>query len=71
METHQHFSYDIVWEISTYLPVKSLMRFKCVSKAWNTMMQCPNFARSHYARSHDPLQPPVFCFNSKQITKII
>ncbi|KAF3633441.1 hypothetical protein FXO38_25592 [Capsicum annuum] len=69
METHQHFSCDIVWEISTYLPVKSLMRFKCVSKAWNTMMQCPNFARSHYARSHDRPSATRFLFQLKTNNK--
>ncbi|KAK4722907.1 hypothetical protein R3W88_013140 [Solanum pinnatisectum] len=27
------------------------MRFKCISKAWNTTTQDPNIIRSHYARS--------------------
>ncbi|WMV27607.1 hypothetical protein MTR67_020992 [Solanum verrucosum] len=52
METHdQHLSHDIVSEILTYLPAKSFMRFKCITKAWNTTMQDPNIIRLHYARS--------------------
>ncbi|KAM3304570.1 hypothetical protein P3S67_011436 [Capsicum chacoense] len=62
METHQYLSDDIVLQISTYLPAKSLMRFKCVSKAWNTMMQCPNFFRSHYARSQKRPSATRFLF---------
>ncbi|XP_059315502.1 putative F-box protein At5g42430 [Lycium ferocissimum] len=44
---------DIVFEILTWLPAKSLMRFRCVLKAWNTLIRCdPDFVKSHIARSH-------------------
>ncbi|XP_059290337.1 F-box protein At2g15640-like [Lycium ferocissimum] len=47
----KHCSEDIVLEILTRLPAKSLMRFKCISKAWNTLIGHPNFAKLHKARS--------------------
>ncbi|KAF7027259.1 hypothetical protein CFC21_039319 [Triticum aestivum] len=38
---------ELVLEVMTRLPVKSLMRFKCVSKAWRTTISDPSFVRSH------------------------
>ncbi|XP_051211125.1 putative F-box protein At1g50870 [Lolium perenne] len=38
---------ELVLEILIRLPVKSLRRFKCVSKAWRTTMSGPYFIRSH------------------------
>ncbi|PHT41912.1 hypothetical protein CQW23_20766 [Capsicum baccatum] len=32
-------------------PGKSLLRFKCISKAWNTWIQQPHFMKLHNARS--------------------
>ncbi|XP_040258016.1 F-box/kelch-repeat protein At2g43270-like [Aegilops tauschii subsp. strangulata] len=37
---------ELVSEIMTRLPVKSLIRFKCV-KAWRTTISDPSFVRSH------------------------
>jgi hypothetical protein len=34
-------------EILIRLPVKSLLRFKCVSKAWRTAISDPSFIRTH------------------------
>ncbi|KAM3237122.1 putative F-box protein [Capsicum annuum] len=51
METYQFCYDDIVIEILAFVPAKSLMRFKCVSKVWNTLIQHPEFVQSHYARS--------------------
>ncbi|XP_060215847.1 F-box protein At2g23160-like [Lycium barbarum] len=45
------FGDDIVMKILIFLPAKSLMRFKCVSKAWNALIRDPNFVKSHNARS--------------------
>uniref|UniRef100_M1D9S5 Cyclin-like F-box n=1 Tax=Solanum tuberosum TaxID=4113 RepID=M1D9S5_SOLTU len=48
-----HVGDDIVFEILTWLPYKSIMRFKCISKAWNTLAQHdPNFIKLHIVRSH-------------------
>ncbi|KAL0006552.1 hypothetical protein SO802_008054 [Lithocarpus litseifolius] len=42
---------DLVEEILSRLPVKSLMRFKCVSKAWHTLISSHQFAKSHFQRA--------------------
>ncbi|CAI9105749.1 OLC1v1004750C1 [Oldenlandia corymbosa var. corymbosa] len=38
---------DLIWEILIFLPVKSLMRFKCVCKLWLSMIQNPFFVRAY------------------------
>uniref|UniRef100_A0ACD5WQ34 Uncharacterized protein n=1 Tax=Avena sativa TaxID=4498 RepID=A0ACD5WQ34_AVESA len=42
---------ELVLEILVRLPVKSLRRFKCVSKAWRTTISDPSFISSHLKRS--------------------
>ncbi|XVE81980.1 hypothetical protein DITRI_Ditri15bG0110200 [Diplodiscus trichospermus] len=42
---------DIIEEILTRLPVKSLLRFKCVCKSWKSLISSPSFARLHLERS--------------------
>uniref|UniRef100_M1DY56 Ubiquitin-protein ligase n=1 Tax=Solanum tuberosum TaxID=4113 RepID=M1DY56_SOLTU len=45
---------DMVFEILTWVAAKSLMRFKCVSKAWNSLILHDfNFVKLHIARSRD------------------
>ncbi|KAK7245304.1 hypothetical protein RIF29_40143 [Crotalaria pallida] len=41
-------------EILVCLPVKSLMRFKCVSKRWLSQISDPSFCRSHTLRHFTP-----------------
>ncbi|OMO85415.1 hypothetical protein COLO4_21631 [Corchorus olitorius] len=43
---------ELVDEILLCLPVKSLKRFKLVSKPWNSLISDPNFAQSHLNRSN-------------------
>ncbi|KAI3877115.1 hypothetical protein MKX03_027641 [Papaver bracteatum] len=45
-----------VEDILVNLPVKSLVRFKCVSKSWQSFIQDPSFVESHLSRSkkHPP-----------------
>ncbi|KAK2982279.1 hypothetical protein RJ640_020831 [Escallonia rubra] len=44
--------HDLVYQTLTWLPAKSLMRFKCVSKLWcSTISRDPLFAKAHHARS--------------------
>ncbi|RCV24921.1 hypothetical protein SETIT_5G125100v2 [Setaria italica] len=38
---------EIVWEILIRLPVKSLVRFRSVSKAWRAIISDPSFVRAH------------------------
>jgi len=45
------FSDDLLSEILSLLPVKSLLRFKCVSNPWNNLISDPNFAKFHLMKS--------------------
>jgi hypothetical protein len=39
---------DVVYNILTRLPVKSLMQFRCVSKSWNSIITSPIFITTHF-----------------------
>ncbi|XP_059635886.1 F-box/kelch-repeat protein At3g06240-like [Cornus florida] len=43
--------YDLIIEILWWLPVKSIVRFKCVSKSWLTTFTHPDFVTLHLTRS--------------------
>ncbi|KAL3515817.1 hypothetical protein ACH5RR_022719 [Cinchona calisaya] len=42
-----HLPDELMWEILTWLPVKSLMRFRCVSKHWRSIIRNPSFVNSY------------------------
>jgi hypothetical protein len=42
---------DLLTEVLSLLPVKSLLRFKCVSKFWNTLISDPSFVNLHLKKS--------------------
>ena len=42
---------ELFFEILTYLPIKSLLRFRCVCKRWRSMISDPSFAEAHRSRS--------------------
>ncbi|MED6136676.1 hypothetical protein PIB30_058024 [Stylosanthes scabra] len=41
---------DLIEEIMMHLPVKSLIRFKCVCKPWKTLISSSEFAKHHFRR---------------------
>ncbi|GLU14775.1 hypothetical protein SLE2022_313250 [Rubroshorea leprosula] len=43
-------SRDILWDILFRLPFKSLVRFKCVSKTWDSAINDPWFVKSHHQK---------------------
>nr|XP_027118413.1 F-box/kelch-repeat protein At3g23880-like [Coffea arabica] len=42
---------EVIIEILTWLPVKSILRFKCVSKCWLSFISSPLFIRTHLLKS--------------------
>ncbi|XP_048133133.1 F-box/kelch-repeat protein At3g06240-like [Rhodamnia argentea] len=46
----ESFTEDIVVEILSRLPIKSLMRFKCVNKRWRCLISDRGFAKLHLQR---------------------
>ncbi|XP_057442012.1 F-box/kelch-repeat protein At3g23880-like [Lotus japonicus] len=42
---------ELIWEILLLLPVKSLIRFKCVCKSWKLIISDHQFVKSHLGRS--------------------
>ena len=48
---------DLIVEVLSFLPVKSLLRFKCVNKSWKTLISDPAFVKLHLNKSvtRDPL----------------
>ena len=43
---------DMIEEILWRLPVKSLVRFRCVSNAWYTLISKPQFVKAHLRHQH-------------------
>lgn len=54
------FSDDLIVETLSRLPVKSLMRFKCVCKSWYGLVKDPNFIYRHLKRD-DNMRLMVHC----------
>ena len=53
------------------LPVKSLMRFKCISKAWHTLISSRQFAKSHFQRaSQNPSCMNVLVFSNNCVLSL-
>ncbi|KAM7497889.1 hypothetical protein LguiA_022303 [Lonicera macranthoides] len=43
--------YELQLEVLSRLPVKSLLKFRCVSKYWNSLITGPNFITAHINQS--------------------
>ncbi|KAH0994877.1 hypothetical protein GBA52_018741 [Prunus armeniaca] len=45
------FSEDMVVQMMSRLPPKSLMRFRCLNKSWNNLMSSPSLMAKHLSNS--------------------
>ncbi|GAB2298836.1 hypothetical protein Dimus_032913 [Dionaea muscipula] len=45
------FPLDVIIDVLAKLPVKPLMRFKCVSRSWNNIISDPDFMKLHLKQS--------------------
>ncbi|KFK27961.1 hypothetical protein AALP_AA8G453800 [Arabis alpina] len=51
---------DLKIEILTRLPSKSLMRFKCVSKLWFSIIRCRYLTNRHFTLASPPRSPRLY-----------
>ncbi|KAF8414201.1 hypothetical protein HHK36_002201 [Tetracentron sinense] len=57
---------DVIMEILSRVPVKSLLRFRCVSKTWCSFVANPSFAKKHLNQATQNNNPSLIfshCFN--------
>ena len=52
-------SEDLLEEILSRLPVKSLIRFRCVKKSWSADFQQPSFIAKHFYNRCDQANPSI------------
>ncbi|XP_057970857.1 F-box protein CPR1-like [Malania oleifera] len=50
---------ELLIEILSRLPVKSLVRFNSVCRSWKTLIQSPSFVSAHLSRSNVNADPPL------------
>ena len=62
---------ELIIQILLRLPVKSLLRFKCVSKSWLSLITDPHFAKSHFELAAARTHRLVFFDTSSLITRSI
>ena len=73
-----HLPDDIVLNILSRLPVKSLLRFRCVCKTWDSSITTPNFISTHlnnnkdhdHGHDHACLIQTGIQYNSSKIPKV-
>ncbi|KAK6929011.1 F-box domain [Dillenia turbinata] len=58
-------SKDILFEILLRLPIKTIVRMKCVNRSWRTLIQDPLFVESHLERTKQVKSPSILVASSK------
>ena len=61
--------YEIVVDVLSRLPVKSLMRFQCVCKSFKSLITDPSFAKKHLHASATRHQRFLLNFSSPTLTE--
>ncbi|XP_059648601.1 putative F-box protein At5g52610 [Cornus florida] len=51
---------DMILEIISRLPLKSLLRFRSVCKSWHAIIHSPSFVDVHFTQSQSRTRPPQF-----------
>ncbi|PIN20537.1 hypothetical protein CDL12_06779 [Handroanthus impetiginosus] len=59
---------DLLILILLHLPVKSLLRFKCVSKQWLNLISIPFFSQKHSLKNHTSSTSGLFLYLCPSIT---
>ncbi|XP_049407820.1 putative F-box protein At3g16210 [Solanum stenotomum] len=63
-----HFEEDIITEILSRLPVKSLFRFKCVIRSWMTLISKPYFVKKHHNHSKNNQNSQKNCLLTEKLS---
>ncbi|XP_027071569.1 F-box protein At5g07610-like [Coffea eugenioides] len=58
---------DLLIQILFRLPVKSLLRFKCVSKRWKSIISTPYFSINHTRRNPKPISSSLLMLNDRSL----
>ncbi|XP_010418709.1 PREDICTED: putative F-box protein At3g23960 [Camelina sativa] len=59
-------SIELVMEIFSWLPAKSIARCRCVSKLWNAVLRRPDFTELYLTRSYSDRPQLLFAFRNKE-----
>ncbi|KAM7463353.1 hypothetical protein LguiA_031474 [Lonicera macranthoides] len=62
-----HFPEELTMEILSRLPIKSLMRFKCVSKSWRNLILSSEFATDHFNHSKNKRHFHIYQYSKYKI----
>ncbi|GAU30041.1 hypothetical protein TSUD_332100 [Trifolium subterraneum] len=62
-----YFSHDLIAEVLSFLPVKSLILFSSVCKSWKTLIYDPTFVKLHLKRS--PTTNPLFTLTTHHVPR--
>ena len=56
-------------DILRRLPMRSILRFKCVSKFWKSLIDDPYFKRTHYIHNRDNQNSKKFLIAERLLNK--
>ena len=58
---------ELLEEILSWLPVKSVFRFRCVQKSWSTLIQNPTFVAKHLLHHQTKTENPSILVESSDL----